>query len=156
MSLSDKVIDELRSDTYAAGLVDKDEADELAEKLNRMTASADAPFGAQRMLALAVAAEVLAATVARFGMGYVQRIVDIPYIAVYGTLFAFFIGFFAAFAAYRLFQEYIARDRAEPIDSDIMSGFAEYNSRQNGFAIYFISAFGGVANIIVIALLLAY
>ena len=45
MSLTDKIIEELRDDTYAGGLLDKDEVEEYTDKFTRLTASADQPFG---------------------------------------------------------------------------------------------------------------
>ncbi len=156
MSLSDKIIDELRDETYAGGLVDKGEAEELTDKFTRLTASVDQPFGAQRLLALAVVAEVLVAALAMFGVPYLLRIFGDAYVAVFGTISVFFIGFFATFAAYRLCKEYLARDRDVSVDDGVMSGFAEYDNRQSGITIYLASAAVGIANVVVLIALLRY
>ncbi|MEP7074718.1 MAG: hypothetical protein ABI878_02825 [Acidobacteriota bacterium] len=154
MPLSDKVIEELRNDTYAGGLVDKGEAEELTDEFKRLTASADQPFGAQRMLAFAVVTEVLAVAIAIFGMSYLRRFVDDGFIAVFGTIFVFSTGFFAAFAAYKLYQEYVNRDANKAVDDGVMSG-AEYD-RRSDVTIYVTSVAGGFANLVIVIVLLIY
>ena len=155
MSLTDKVIEELRNDTYAGGLVDREEADELAGEFTRLTAAADAPFGAQRMLAFAVVAEVVALVVVWFGMSFLRRYVDVVMIAVFGTAFVFFTGFFAAFAAFKLYREYLARDTGIRADDGPMSDIADYNSTQADFALYFTSVLAGITNVVSIYILLS-
>ncbi len=146
MSLTDKIIEELRDDTYAGGLLDKDEVEECTDKFTRLTASADQPFGAQRMLAFAVVAEVLAVALVMFGMRYLLEVFGVAYVAVYGTIFVFFMGFFAAFAAYKIYKEYTP-DRDVHVDDGVMSGFAEYGRSQNNLTIYIISAAAGIGNL---------
>jgi hypothetical protein len=154
MSLTDKVIEELRNDTYAGGLVDRDEAAELARDLSQLTASADAPFGAQKMLAYAVACEVVALAIAKFGLRYLVRFADVAAVAVFGIIFLFLIGFFGAFAAYKLYKEYIAPDSDAPANDEAMSPLADYNNSQSDMAIYFLSIAGGVANVVLLFVLL--
>jgi hypothetical protein len=154
MSLTDKVIEELRDDTYAGGLVDRDEADEWAGKFSRFAASADAPFGAQMMLGCTVAAEVVAIAIVKFGFNYLLRLVDVASIAVFGTAFIFLTGFFGGFAAYKLYNEYITRDKDINVNDGPMSDIAEYNGSSNELTIYFISAGAGIANVVLVFFLL--
>ena len=155
MSLTDKVIEELRNDTYAGGLVDRDEAAELAREFSDLTASADAPFGAQKMLAYAVAAEVAAFAIAKFGLNYLLRWVDVAAVAVFGIIFVFLIGFFGAFATYKLYKEYIAPDSNIHAADDTTSTLADYNDSQSDIAIYFLSIVGGIANVVLVIVLLS-
>jgi hypothetical protein len=147
MSLTDKVIEELLDETYAGGLVDRDEAEEYADDFRRLAAVADQPFGAQMMVASAVAAEVLAAALMMFGMRYLLRIFGDVYIAVFGTLFVFFTGFFGAYAAYKLYKEYVAPVDDPTVHDGVMSGFSEYDSGQSGITIYVVSAASGIINV---------
>jgi hypothetical protein len=155
MSLTDKVIEELRNDTYAGGLVDRDEASELAREFSDLTASADAPFGAQKMLAYAVAAEVAAFAVAKFGINYLLRWVDVAAVAVFGMIFVFLIGFFAAFATYKLYKEYIAPGIDIHAADDTIFGLADYNGSPSNVTIYLISVAGGIANVVLVIVLLS-
>jgi hypothetical protein len=154
MSLTDKVIEELRNDTYAGGLVDRDEATELAHDLSELTASTDAPFGAQRMLAYAVAAEVAALAIVKFGIYNLLPFVDVAAVAVFGLTFVFLIGFFGAFAAYKLYKEYIAVDKDMQPDAEAMSALAEYDGSPSDVAVYAIAVAGGIANVIIVFVLL--
>ena len=154
MSLTDKVIEELREDTYDGGLVDRDESEALAGEFNRLTASADGPFGAQRMLAFAVAGEVLTLAIAMFGMNFLRWIIDDVMLALFGTVCVFLLGFFGAFAACRLYKEFISRDGVPTIDGP-MSDIADYNATESDFLLYLISAGGGVANVVLVYVLLS-
>src|SRR4051812_31389626 len=147
MSLTDKVIEELRDETYAGGLVDRDDAEEYADDFRRLAAVADRPFGAQMMAASAVAAEVVAAALMMFGMRYLLRIFGDVYIAVFGTLFVFFTGFFGAYAAYKLYKEYVVPAVDPTVNDGVMSGFSEYDSGQSTITIYVLSAAGGIVNV---------
>jgi hypothetical protein len=155
MSLTDKVIEELRDETYAGGLVDREEADELADNFGRLTASADAPFGAQRMLTYAAAAEVLAVALVWFGMRYLLQFFGDVYIAVFGTAFVFLTGFFGAFAAYKLYNEYIARDIDIHANDGPMSDIADYDASPSGLTLYLVSAAGGIANLVLVSVLIS-
>jgi hypothetical protein len=154
MSLTDKVIEELRDATDGGGVIDREEASEWAGVFNRAAAAADAPFGAQRMLAFAVVAEAFALGTVWFGMRYLLWLVDVVYATLIGTAFVFFTGFFGAFAAYKLYKEYIARDLPYPPADDPMSDIADYDTTQTDFTLYFISALAGIANVVLVFVLL--
>lgn len=156
MSLTDKVIEELRDATDSGGLVDREEADAWAGEFNRLAATADAPFGAQRMLAVAVVAEVLAIAVAWFGMSILRRWVDVVLIAVFGTAFVFVTGFFAAFAVHKLYREYVVRDSRPQASDGPMSDIAAYDGGQSDLTLYVASAAAGIVNVVLIFVLLSF
>jgi hypothetical protein len=156
MSLTDKIIEELRNETNAGGLITKDGAEDWATNFNRFAAMADQPFGAQRLLVLAVIAEVGFAFIAKFGMPYVMHFIDFEYVGVFGVIGVFFTGFFGAFAAYKLYKEYVHPAASVSVDDGELSGFADYDTRDSGVAIYVVSAAAGIANLLIILALFLY
>jgi hypothetical protein len=152
MSLSDKVIGEIRDDTFAGGLVDDDETGAFGDEFTNLIDSADQPFGPQRLLALAAVAEVLTLTVVMFGMSYLRPFANMTYFPILGVVFVFLIGFFAAFAVCKLYGQYAARDREVHVDDDVM--FRDKEPSQSDLSLYLISVAGGIANFFLIIALL--
>ena len=67
----------------------------------------------------------------------------------------FLIGFFAAYAAFKIYKEDIAPDNDIYINSGVMSGFADYERRQSQFTIYLVSSAAGVANVLLVFALMS-
>jgi len=150
MSFRDKVRDEI----YGNGK-NESEAEQFASEILSVTEIADRPLGAQKLLAISVAAEIAAVIVALFGLRYLRLIFDDLYIALFGPVLIFFIGFFGAYAVFKIYKEDIAPDNDIYINSGVMSGFADYERRQSQFTIYLVSSAAGVANVLLVFALMS-
>ena len=146
--------DEVRDDIYGSG-ENEAEVERFASEIASVADIADKPLGAQKLIAMSVAAEIAAVIVALFGLRYLRLIFDDLYIALCGPVLIFFIGFFGAYAAFKIYKDDIARDNDLYINSGVMSGFADYERRQSQFTIYLVSAAGGVANVLLVFALMS-
>ena len=150
MSFRDKVRDEI----YGNGK-NESEVEQFASEILSVTEIADRPLGAQKLLAISVAAEIAAVISAVFGLRYVRLLFDDLYLALFGPVLIFLIGFFAAYGAFKIYKDEIAQDDDIYIKSGIRSGFADYERRQSQFTIYLVSAAGGVANVLLVFALMS-
>ena len=133
-------------------LVDEEGRAELKEVGDMYAGFVDAtdrPFGAQMVLASAVAAEFVLMAVTMFGLGYLQVVINIVYITIACLIAAFSIGFLIPFAAYKLYKNEISPDQDVPIDGGVMSGFTYEENRQRQYVGFYLGAAGAVVNTLV-------
>lgn len=62
----------------------------------------------------------------------------------------FCCGFFISYSAYKLFQINFAKPQLTKINSGFMSGYSDADERNRNWKIWFLSALGGVLNILLI------
>ena len=125
------------------------ELEGVANVYSKWTDAADRPFGAQKLFASALAADAVLFILTLFGLRYVRYFLDLVQVFAFGLIAAFVVGFFIAFAAYRIFKNDIQTDVEPHIDSGVMSGYSEYESRGREFRAWFFGAAGGVLNTLV-------
>ena len=148
MSVHDKV-----RDTLYGSPADERKSERSAAGYADLTDSMDRPFLAQKSFVSCAAAEALLIGVIFFDPGHVLEIVSWPDTFVYAALVFFAVGFFAAFAAYKIYRNDIALDDA-PIGSGVMSGYSGYELGQGQFIVWLIASAGGVLNIVLLFSLL--
>jgi hypothetical protein len=140
--------DEIRDEIYGSQ-EDSAEVEAIATEYSQWTDKADLPYGAQKLFALALAADAALFILTLFGLGYVRYLLNSVQVFAFGLIAAFVIGFFIAFSAYKIFKNDIQTDTEIHIDSGVMSGYSDYEAREREFTVWFLSAGGGVLNAIV-------
>jgi hypothetical protein len=140
------LLDKFRDELYKK---DEDDLDTemAAAAISDFTDSIFDPISAWKVLIISGTAELFAIVVIRFAAARIADFVAFDAYTILVLAVPFVIGFVIAFAAYRLFQFKFRPQRANPtVPSGVMSGFAGYDSRQSQWTLWFVAAFGGVAN----------
>lgn len=140
--------DEIRDQIYGSA-EDTAEVEAIADEYSKWTDAADSPFGAQKLFAAALVADAVLFILTLFGLRYVRIFLDVVQVFAFGLIAAFVIGFFIAFAAYKIFKNDIQTDVEPHIDSGVMSGYSDYDEQGREFMVWFLAAGGGVLNAVV-------
>jgi len=142
--------DRLRDEIYGSD----EEKQELQDYADAASALLDfpAPHILGKRLLIAVAADVLIAAFVVFKPSIVVDLLD-EYLVVIPFL-VFALGFFIAFAVFRMYQQTFSQGEAPvEIDHGVMSGYAGYDRRTKHYLIWFVAAGGAIVNLAIIAAL---